>query len=84
MVSESREFQPVRLRDWLTCGMCMETKSGFILILLGGLLLWFTNWKLPGLSLHAGYPVLILGVIIQAAGLGRDCKLIHKHRRKKA
>lgn len=76
------EFKRITLRQWLTGCMCWETKSGFLLILAGGLLLWFTGWKLPVLGWHAGWAVLALGVIIQTAGLGRDCKIVYKNRKK--
>lgn len=62
--------------------MCWETKSGFLLIIAGGLLLWFTDLRVPFTGWQLGYAILILGTIIQAAGLGRDCRIIYKSRKK--
>lgn len=45
-----REFQRVRWRDWVIGCWCLETKLGFILVVLGGVLLWWTDWRLPGLG----------------------------------
>lgn len=82
MESCDREFQKMPFRAWLTCGMCKETKAGFLLILAGGLMLWFKSWELPALHVHAGYAVLLLGAVIQTCGLVRDLLLLAKRKKK--
>lgn len=74
-MKEDAEFKKIPLWNWLTGRMCWETKSGFLLILAGGTILWFTGATLS-------YAFLIVGAVIQAAGLFRDCKIVYKCRRK--
>jgi len=76
MKDPEKEFRPIKLGDWLTGCMCWETKGGFLLILLGGLLLWCSPWRVPRVHWRLGTPILILGAVIQAAGLIRDLILI--------
>ena len=84
MSDPDREFQPIRLRDWLTGWMCWETKLGLVLVLLGGLLLWRTDWHIPGIDWSIGYLVLIAGVAFSLGSLGRDCRLLWNRLRKRS
>ena len=77
-----REFEPIRFWDWLTGWMCLETKIGVGLVLLGGALLAWTDWRIPGIDWSIGYLVLVAGVAFSLGSLGRDCRLLVQQWRK--
>ena len=83
MTKPEKEFRSVRLRDWLTGWMCLETKLGLGLVLLGGILLRFTDWHIPGIDWSIGYLVLVIGVFFSLGSLGRDCRLLFQKRKQR-
>ena len=70
-----------KIHDWLTGWMCLETKLGLGLVLLGGLLLWLTDWRIPGIDWPIGYLVLVAGVAFSFGSLGRDCRLLLRRKK---
>ena len=84
MGDPQREFRPIRIREWLTGWMCLDTKIGLGLVLAGGLLLWLTDWHLPGIDWSIGYLVLITGVFFSVGSLGRDCRVVWRRYRQRS
>ena len=80
---DNGEFKRVRVWEWLTGWMCLETKTGVALVALGGALLWWTDWRIPGIDWSIGYLVLVAGVAFCLGSLGRDCRLLWQRRKRK-
>jgi|GEM_PF-6274078 len=83
MKSCEREFQPASFRQWLFGCFCWEVKLGAPLVLMGKMLLWWTDWRFPIGSWKVGDVVLWMGIACLVYGLIRDCWLLVQHWRKK-
>lgn len=78
--NDSCEFKPMSFGAWLRCGVCWHTKAGAVLVVLGGLILWFLP-QAVFLNISAGRGMLYAGAVLLIVSLAKDLWILARRRK---
>ncbi len=67
-----RPDQPVRMNEWLLSSACWDVKTALLFVLVGGLILGSTTWRLPVVGWPVGSVLLGFGAFCAVWSLVRD------------
>ena len=76
-----QEFKHTKIRHWLACPSCWHAKLCFVMILAGGVLLWKSNIRVPGIGFHLGNVFIFLGTVLLFLTLFIEDEMITCQRR---